>query len=299
MPGNRAQVMDVTIHFLPNRFLPNPCLDQAILGGMPCSPGPPPELPTVYTIDDVVAGIQTVVNWSIEAASPLGYCAALYKKTTLAIRDAIGAGVFDDGPRMAALDVSFARRYFDALNGYFGAGSAPTKVWQVAFEASESGEPIIVQHMLTAMNAHIKFDLGVAAAEVAGDLAQLSRDFTAVNEILASQVGGVVDAVERISPAVARFRHELTGDDVGVISEAMAQSRDLAWTFAEQLAEEPTANRDKVIDDHDAIFAWWGRRYLTPPRQIAAIIDAIAEDESRDVAHNIAVLDGAGGPDAA
>ena len=62
-------------------------------------------LETPETIGDVVRNIDQVIDWSIKAESHLGYFAVLYKRTTLAIRDAVNAGVFDDGPRMEQLDL--------------------------------------------------------------------------------------------------------------------------------------------------------------------------------------------------
>ena len=74
------------------------------------------------TIDDVLRNIDEVIDWAIKTESHIGYFAALYKRTTVAIRQAINEGVFDDGRRMEQLDVVFATRYFNALNAYFYPG---------------------------------------------------------------------------------------------------------------------------------------------------------------------------------
>ncbi|MGX9790622.1 DUF5995 family protein [Mycobacterium sp. MMS18-G62] len=247
----------------------------------------------MYTIDEVIEGIESVVEWSIEAASPVGYFAALYKGSTLAIRDAIGHGLFDDETRMVRLDVEFARRYFDAVNRRFdGRNQKPTQVWQVAFDANGNDELIILQHLLIAMSAHMHFDLGIAAVTTAADsLEPLQSDFNAVNAILATQLDGVLSAIEQVSPASAQHRSQLMANGIGFIPEALAQARDLAWTFARQLANEPESNCPNVIHDHDTIFSWWASRYLKPPQQISEMFAAIAKEESRDIAHNIRVLD--------
>lgn len=257
------------------------------------SMSPPPRQPAVDTIDEVLEGIQSIIDWSIETASPVGYFAALYERSTVALREAMAAGVFDDTPRMARFVVTFARRYFDAVDSRFNGGDQrkPTQVWRVAFEANDDAEQIIFQHMLTAMNAHDTFDLGIAAAVIAGNSVEpLRKDFDAVNAILTRQADSIVEAVEQLSPVVARYRKQLTGNDIGSMSAELKQSRDMAWTFAQQLCAEPESNRPQVIHNHDTIFAWFIRRHMSPPPPISEMVNAIARKESRDTAHNIRVL---------
>src|SRR3954465_15219623 len=67
------------------------------------SPPPWKPLPQPVTVDDVLRNLDQVIEWSIRAHSTIGYFAALYKRTTLAIRNAINNGEFDDGHRMAQL----------------------------------------------------------------------------------------------------------------------------------------------------------------------------------------------------
>jgi len=59
--------------------------------------------------------LERVVDESITTRSRIGYFAALYRQVTVAVRDAIHAGEFDDGPRMDAFDTAFGNRYLDAL----------------------------------------------------------------------------------------------------------------------------------------------------------------------------------------
>ena len=59
----------------------------------------------------------------------------LYKRSTVAIRDAIDGDLFKNSARMAAFDVVFAQRYFDALNAYFHPDEFAdlNLAWEVAF----------------------------------------------------------------------------------------------------------------------------------------------------------------------
>ncbi|ORB83003.1 hypothetical protein B1987_03150 [Mycobacterium kansasii] len=248
--------------------------------------------PTVDSSDDVVDVLQSIIDWSVAAASPAGYFAVLYKRSTIAIRDAVEREVFEDGARTTRFGLTFARRYFNAAQSYFREDGKLSQVWQAAFDTNDSDEPIMLQHMLTGMNAHDTFDLGITAAETAGDsLEPLRNDFDAVNDILVSQANVIADAAEQISPGFARYRRQLTGDDIGLLTAELRQSREMAWTFAQQLLAEPESNRSKVIDDHDTIFAWWIRRHLNPPPPLSEWVEVIAREESRDTAHNIQVLD--------
>ena len=85
----------------------------------------------------------------------------------------------------------------------FGNGAIPKKAamwpvelsptsWRVAFDAAARRRPIVLQHLLLGMNAHINLDLGVTAATFAGPegLATVRRDFDAINRVLADLVDG-------------------------------------------------------------------------------------------------------------
>src|ERR1700722_13774431 len=141
------------------------------------------------TIDDVLRNVDQIIKWSIKAESHIGYFAVVYKRVTLAIREAITDGQFDDGDRVARLDVAFAQRYFNALNAYFYPNEYPdlTLAWEVAFVGDLDGRAIILQHLMSAFNAHITFDLGMACFTIAPhSLNTLENDVSMVNAVLCS-----------------------------------------------------------------------------------------------------------------
>ncbi len=264
---------------------------------MPTTP-PLPPIRTATTIDGVVDEIGSIIDWSISSSSRLGYFAALYKRITVAVRMAIADGAFQNGARMERFDVTFANRYFDALNGYFHPGRypKPTRSWRVTFDVATDSKPIIVQHMLAGVNAHIDLDLGIAAATVCPGtrLHALREDFMRVNAVLASQVNGVVDDIGQLSPALADLYGVLREHGVFLINEAVKVFRDSAWRFATLLAFEPAFARPPTIWLRDRKVARQVELLYDPPSVIgvlAAIVDEIAERESRDIAHNIMVLD--------
>ncbi|MEA2235808.1 MAG: hypothetical protein QOC81_532 [Thermoanaerobaculia bacterium] len=258
-------------------------------------PAPLPPLPPVTTIDQVVGAIEGIIAWSIANESRLGYFAALYKRITIAIRAAIAQNLFQNGPRMELFDVTFASRYFAALNGYFhpGAFPQPSHCWRVAFDGATHPEPIIVQHLLAGVNAHIDLDLGIALEQVAPGpkLPSIKTDFDTVNKVLAAQVNGVVSEIDELSPVLSEIYDVLMQNEIDLIGDALLIFRDGAWRFAELLACEPQFAHPPTIMIKDLEVAKFGTLVLYPPPLLASIAAVIASKESRDIVRNIQVLD--------
>jgi Family of unknown function (DUF5995) len=271
-------------------------LDSCDKGSRYQIPSRPARLEEPNTIADAARNIDHIIAWSIKERSTIGYFAVLYKRVTLAIGEAIDDGLFDDGPRMAQLDVAFARRYFAALNAYFYPDDYDglTLPWEVAFVGDQDNQATMVQHMLTGLNAHITFDLGLACLAVApNSLDALENDFNRVNAVLCSQIPGMLDVVEQLSPAV-RWIRRLVPDEVGLLNRMLMKLRKSAWYFAIFMALNPARAREKRVNQASwtaAVGAW----YLQPPARLTlfpVIVRAIAKRESRDVAHNIETLEG-------
>ncbi len=262
-------------------------------------PGPPlPPITPATTLDGVVDAIGSVIDWSISTSSRLGFFAALYKRITIAVRVAVQQGAFEDGPRMERFDVTFANRYFEALNGYFHPGrfGRPTRSWKVTFDAASRPEPIMVQHMFAGINAHIGLDLGIAAQTIGSgtQIRALQEDFNRINAVLASQVNGIVEDINELSPALADVYAVLKQHQIFVINEALRTFRDDAWRFASLLAAEPSFVRPATIWVRDRRVAHQAQLIFDPPGLVGLIqwaVDAIAARESRDVVKNIRVLD--------
>jgi hypothetical protein len=224
------------------------------------------------TIDEVVAALDDVIVRMRARDNRLGYFAALYRKVTVAVRQGIAEGAFEDGPRMARLDVAFANRYLAALERH-EAGRHATRAWQISFDAASSRWPIVLQHLLLGMNAHINLDLGIAAARTCPgqDLAPLRRDFDHINAILASLTAGVRDELTRIWPPLARL-DRLAGDhDDTILDFSMQRARACAWQLAERLAPVPESGQREEIENTDGWVAALGGRLLRPRFATTAI----------------------------
>jgi hypothetical protein len=246
-------------------------------------------------IGDVVRNLDQVIEWSISAQDCIGYFAVMYKRVTVAVRAAIDEGQFDDGPMMEHFDAAFAQHYFDALNSYFYPGEYDglTLSWEVAFVGHQNAQATMVQQMMGALNAHICFDLGVTTAAREGNaLQKFEHDFNVINAVIATQIPGMLDVVQQLSPELRRIRRVIP-DEVGLIKRVVGKMRTAAWLFAINMALNPTTAREKKVNQGAwtaALSAW----YLQPPARFTPFplaFRAIAKRESRDVAGNIRALD--------
>src|SRR5580658_5881649 len=103
---------------------------------------------SLQTIADVVTALNAIVQQAYDRQSRLGYFAALYRRVTLAVRDGISNGSFQNGSLMEQLDVVFASRYLDALSS-FRAGGATTRSWMIAFHGCQDAGVLILQQLLS------------------------------------------------------------------------------------------------------------------------------------------------------
>lgn len=246
--------------------------------------------PLPQTIDEVIVRLDEIIARSIQEKSRIGYFPALYKRVTMKVRDGIAKGVFEDGARMARLDVIFANRYFMALEQY-ERGEPCSACWQVAFDATTSRRPLVLQHLLAGMNAHINLDLGVAAAETCPgeSIENLHNDFLKINAILISLVVKVEREIGRISKFFKTvLRHTGKVDDV-LVGVGMETARDLAWQTALQLAPLAEEERQEKIAVIDAEVALLGRT-LFPGPVLGAGLLVFRTTESNNIARNIKIL---------
>ncbi|SPM33204.1 hypothetical protein MRAB57_1007 [Mycobacterium rhizamassiliense] len=260
--------------------------------------GPGPRLDRLdepKTIDDVLRTLDQIIEWCKEAQSGIGYFAVLYRRITLAIREAIISNVFDNGRVIGDLDVAFATRYFNALNAYFYPDEfdGPTLPWQVAFVGDQDRQALILQHMLAGLNAHITYDLGLALLKVAGQsMRDLKPDYDRVNVILCDQVPDILKVVDKLSPEIRWTRYLIPGE-ISLLKRSVTRLRRGAWLFAFYMATHPENAEPRSLHQEawtSALSSW----YLQPSGWIKLlpwVVRFIGEHESRDVAYNLTQLD--------
>jgi hypothetical protein len=205
------------------------------------------------TIDSIITTLETIILECETKESPLGYFAALYLKVTRKVKAGILAGDFADGPRMERLDVTFAQRYIDAYYAH-QQGAPVTESWRAAFLLADSYWPIVLQHLLIGMNAHINLDLGVAAAAVMKEknIQDLHPDFNRINTILASLVQEVQQELAVVWPTLHWILHRSKQIDNVLTDFSMEMARDDAWRFAVKLAAAPAEEWSVTITQRDA-----------------------------------------------
>lgn len=239
------------------------------------------------TIDEVIARLEAIIDDAVARGDRIGYFAALYNRVTQAVRDGIRTGRFQDGPRMERLDVTFANRFLSALDAW-RAGQLPSRVWLKAFEATLSPTPIVLQHLLAAMNAHITLDLGIAAARTCpGDqLPGLKTDFDTINAVLAQLTPTVESEIGRESPEFALLSRLAPSLENRIVGFAMDDARAMAWSFASALAPLPLEQQVPLMARRDDEGAIASDAILFD----GLVVRFLRHKESTDVAANIRAL---------
>ncbi len=205
---------------------------------------------TVNSPADVSHCIRRIISLTQDAQDRIGYFAALYIHVATAFEAALADGTFSHPDYMAHLDVVFFRRYLLALKKYL-TNASPSLCWQIAFDATPDPHPIVLQHLLLGMNAHINFDLGIATFDAAKgqDLTPLRDDFNKMNSLLASLLTTVMDDLSQIWPWLTIIDRAFGPIDDTLINFAMRQARDHAWSIATTLAASSDSTQQRRTID--------------------------------------------------
>jgi hypothetical protein len=244
------------------------------------------------TIEEVIIQLDQIIVDSIENKSRLGYFAALYKRVTVAVRDKIKEGYFEDNPRMERLDVIFANRYLDAYYCYQHKKSV-TVSWQLAFDVAVTWKPLVLQHLLLGMNAHISLDLGIAAATVSpgASLQSLHEDFNRINTVLAELINTVQNELTEIwlilKPVIwlgGKLEEELVVFSIDIAREA-------AWQEALKYTSlQSTEARNTFIVARDQDVARFGSKLYHPGLALSSLIAILRLFETGSVRGKIESL---------
>jgi hypothetical protein len=226
---------------------------------------PSTEFVPAQSIDEVIARLDAIIERAIIERDRLGFFAVLYRTVTVAVKQGIAAGRFQDGPRMERLDVVFANRYLHAFDLH-RRGLSPTSSWRAAFAAGSSRRVVIMQHLLLGMNAHINLDLGIAAAEVCPgeSLAGLEGDFNEINKVLATLETDVEREVCSLSPWIDRLDHIDPNAGRVIANFSIDKARAASWRTAQRLAAVTGVEREAAINEIDAKVALLARLIERP-----------------------------------
>ncbi|WP_339740742.1 DUF5995 family protein [uncultured Sunxiuqinia sp.] len=245
----------------------------------------------INTIYGVIETLEYIIQYSEKNNDPSGYFAALYQRVTIKVKEEIENNYFDDGPRMEQLDVLFANRYIDAWVAH-KAGTPISASWSKAFELATDYWPIVLQHLLLGMNAHINFDLGISAAEVSRGkkLDELHPDFNRINEILSSLVHEVQDNLSVVWPAL-KYILKWTGKiDDYLVDFSMKLARDGAWKFATEVSGTSDEELEACLSRRDQRVARKVSVIIQPGMIAAAVLTLVRLTERGTVPEKIRKL---------
>jgi len=230
-------------------------------------------LPT--TIDGVIADMEKIIQECISTNNRAGYFAALYYTVTCRIKKGIVNKEFEDNARMELLDVIFANRFLDAWYSW-KSGSTITDSWKAAFDASQRWSPIVLQHLLLGMNAHINLDLGIATVETmkGKNIDDIHRDFNLINTILASMVYKVINQLNQVSPLLSLLGFHATNTNMMLVQFTIEQARDGAWVFADELSRKDGQQAQDCICTRDLSICKLGIN-LAQPKKLAKLTTLI------------------------
>lgn len=237
------------------------------------------------SIDEVIKKLESILQWSKEHSSRVGYFASLYLRVTQTIKNKLGTGYFDDDKRLEELDIHFAARYFKVVEQFQNNDPAMPKAWAVAFNAISDHELIIVQHLLLGMNPHINIDLGAAAAEIAPDAAihDLHDDFQKVNTILASIIPTVLKELSELSPLLYLLEDIAKKEEEAIINFSMKIARNFAWKLAIELAPLTLSDQQIVIEQKNIDIAQVGQKIIDPGFLGESVLKIINSVEVKNV----------------
>jgi anti-anti-sigma regulatory factor len=235
--------------------------------------------------DTTLATFDEVCDDARRRESRAGFFAAMYRSVTREVRRRAEAGDYDDPARMEHFTEVFAARYLDAYLAW-RAGQPTTAAWAAAFDASGKRRLVVLQHLLLGMNAHINLDLGVVAAQLAGDTAGLEAirdDFHRINDMLGSQVEHHQSAVVGVSPWLGLLDRLGGRTDEKAVHFSLKIARAQAWQLAQHLAARPGAERASEIVRVDAAVGRLARRIVHPGPWLTPLLLVIRARETASV----------------
>ena len=248
-------------------------------------------MPLPTTIDEVISSLDTIVSECENSRSRVGYFPAMYNRVTRRVKEKIAAGVFEDNERMERFDVIFANRYLTAYHAYHR-GAPCTESWSITFGAANKWSPMVIQHLLAAMNTHISLDLGIAAAGTQEqDLDSLKNDFDQINDILDSLVDEVEAELRAIFHPLSTI-DKLTGNVYKHVAHTgIVMARAGAWQVAQEYAKLQTNEaRLAYIQARDQHVALIGKRILWPPAPVRFMTGQFRFLETGSIGHKVHVL---------
>lgn len=172
---------------------------------------------------------------------------SIYTEMTGAVADRIQQRRFDDPEWVGEYLVAFANLYRKAVRDYeAGDLSSLADPWQLAFEAAENGNSLVLQDALLGVNAHINYDLALAVDEVGvrPDSHTKYDDHSRITDVISTVINDAQDLlVEYGSDTIGPIDESLGQLDERLMLMTIDECRDSAWRTAVALSSGSRTRR--------------------------------------------------------
>lgn len=243
----------------------------------------------MQTIAQVLEQLESIVSNPKNGRN--AWFAAVYLHMTRAVEKGLHSGVFQAPELMERLDIVFAKRYLDALQAW-QAGQPCSRCWRVAFDRSKTADLMVLQHIILGMNAHINYDLAIAAATVApgASIFRLQQDFMKINLLIAHLAGSIQEKLTAIWWPMRLLSNLAQGSEQAVLNFSVSKARDVSWKNAVTLAQLPPAGDEVVMQTMDQAVVEVSNRIVTPPWMTRIIIKQVKWAEEKNIERVTAIL---------
>jgi hypothetical protein len=245
----------------------------------------------VTSFDQLLTKLASVVERYDSRRSRMGVDPAAYLRFCRKIGDAIVAANFQDTAWITKLNLHLGTLYLNAVSAFdAGQFDLVPECWLMAFQSATSGENLLLQDLVLALNARLNYDLAVSlllAGMDAGSLDRRRADLEKLHRIVRDEIIAVEEqAVSKYSGALLAPTL-LAGPLQGVLSEfAFDRAHETAWNNALALAHAASEpERQKLLLDLDRKAGGVAQRILLKALPAASwVVLALRhiEDEFRD-----------------
>lgn len=162
---------------------------------------------------------------------------SIYTEMTDAVARRVEQDTFADPSWVAEYLVAFANLYRKAVHDYeLGDLSSLADPWQLAFEATEESDSLVLQDAMLGVNAHINYDLALAVDEagIGPDRESKYEDHCRITDVIADIID---DAQDLLIDSYGAENLDLVDESLGQLDEQFSvltidQCRDSAWRTA-------------------------------------------------------------------
>jgi hypothetical protein len=246
----------------------------------------------LQNIDDVINAITQIVQDCEVRNDRAGYFAALYRRMTIAVKEGINNGTFEDGKRMEQLDICFAQRYLSAWQCYNNRQTC-SESWQFAFDSCLVESATVIQQLLLGINTHINLDLAIAAATVApgNKINNLQNDFNHINNVIASLVDDVQQCLAEVWFPMRWLNKISNKQEKAVLNFSIDKARAVAWANAVALSKMNEDQQGVYIGEMDNMVKLIAQKILSPGWFVSLLLKMIRATEYDNVARTTKLID--------